>query len=339
MPTKVLLLSVAVLMVSILVMLGIGIFNRNMNRKYVDSDTIKQEYNNWTQDGILEYYWGHHIHLGFYPDGTANNKDFRQAKQEMTFKLFEWAHIITNRDINNINGNSLLDAGCGFGGSIISITNKYKLGKSIGVTLSDYQVDRAREILISSNISNKDNINFKVADATNMSSFIDNESIDIIWSLEMEPHIPDKNIMINEFLRILKPNGLLILGCWNIRDHDTNELNENEKKLVKSLISEWSHPNFWSINKYKSIFSEHDDVAVVISDNWTKYTLPSWYESIYEMIRRPKMLIWCLLHPSSWNDRFGDLMGLINMEQAFRNGLMEYGVFAVVKKKKKNESE
>ena len=140
--------------------------------------------------------------------------------------------------------------------------------------------------------------------------------------------------MIDEFLRVLKPNGLLVLGCWNIRDHDTKqlELNENEKGLVRFLKNEWGHPNFWSINKYKSVFSEHDDIDILISDNWTKYTLPSWYESIYEMIRRPKMLFWCLLHPSSWNDRFGDLMGLINMERAFRNGLMEYGVFAVVKK-------
>ena len=331
--SKSLILSVFILVISILLMVIFGIFNRKMNRKYIDSDTIKQEYNNWTQDGILEYYWGHHIHLGYYPNGIANNIDFRKAKQEMTFKLFEWAHSVTNRDINdnNMQNMILLDAGCGFGGSTISITKKYKIRKSIGITLSDYQVKRAKEILTSYHDLDVD---FKIGDATNMSSFIKNQSIDIIWSLEMEPHIPDKNVMIDEFLRILKPNGILILGCWNIRKHDTKELqlNKNEKELVWFLKNEWGHPNFWSISKYKSVFAHRNDIDFVMSDNWSKYTLPSWYESIYEMIRRPKMLVWCLLHPSSWNDRFGDLIGLINMEKAFRTGLMEYGVFAVVKK-------
>lgn len=37
------------------------------SRKYEDG-SVAREYDAWTQDGILEYYWGEHIHLGYYND-------------------------------------------------------------------------------------------------------------------------------------------------------------------------------------------------------------------------------------------------------------------------------
>eukprot|EP01083_Nonionella_stella_P079124 216858_1 len=132
-------ISIGVAIISVYLLRWSFVFNRNMNRKYVDSSTIGNSYNQWTEDGILEYYWGNHIHLGYYPNQTATNVDFREAKREMTFRLFEWAHQQTGREIHNVNKNNqtLLDAGCGFGGSTLSLTEKYKLGHSIGITLSD----------------------------------------------------------------------------------------------------------------------------------------------------------------------------------------------------------
>ena len=34
-------------------------------------ENVGQEYDSWTDDGVLEYYWGEHIHLGYYT-GSAN---------------------------------------------------------------------------------------------------------------------------------------------------------------------------------------------------------------------------------------------------------------------------
>ena len=31
-------------------------------------NNVGDEYDSWTQEGILEYYWGEHIHLGYYTD-------------------------------------------------------------------------------------------------------------------------------------------------------------------------------------------------------------------------------------------------------------------------------
>ena len=34
----------------------------------MDNTTVGREYDAWTEEQILEYYWGEHIHLGYYTD-------------------------------------------------------------------------------------------------------------------------------------------------------------------------------------------------------------------------------------------------------------------------------
>ena len=53
-------------------------------------NTVGKEYDAWTEEQILEYYWGEHIHLGYYKDEDlakgagslmgARVKDFIEAK-------------------------------------------------------------------------------------------------------------------------------------------------------------------------------------------------------------------------------------------------------------------
>merc|ERR1719201_782190 len=66
------------------------------SRPYTE-DSVKDEYDAWTQDGILEYYWGEHIHLGYYNPTdmekgfrTWRKKDFKQAKFDFTDKMMEF---------------------------------------------------------------------------------------------------------------------------------------------------------------------------------------------------------------------------------------------------------
>ena len=40
--------------------------SRTYNNETVNENTVAQEYDAWADDGILEYYWGEHIHLGYY---------------------------------------------------------------------------------------------------------------------------------------------------------------------------------------------------------------------------------------------------------------------------------
>ena len=38
---------------------------RRYNR---EQNTVGKEYDAWTTDGVLEHYWGEHIHLGYYTE-------------------------------------------------------------------------------------------------------------------------------------------------------------------------------------------------------------------------------------------------------------------------------
>ena len=45
------------------------------SRTYQSGDSVGQAYDDWTKEGVLEYYWGDHIHLGYYtyvPDRAAH---------------------------------------------------------------------------------------------------------------------------------------------------------------------------------------------------------------------------------------------------------------------------
>ena len=63
--------------------------------------TVGEEYDAWTEEGILEYYWGEHIHLGWYSDedmakgaGTllgSNVKNFIEAKFDFVDKMLAGA--------------------------------------------------------------------------------------------------------------------------------------------------------------------------------------------------------------------------------------------------------
>ena len=69
--------------------------------------TVGEEYDAWTEEGILEYYWGEHIHLGYYTDedmakgaGTlagCNVKDFIEAKFDFVDKMLEWSECLLSR--------------------------------------------------------------------------------------------------------------------------------------------------------------------------------------------------------------------------------------------------
>jgi len=45
--------------------IGLKVILDRPSRKY-EEGSVAREYDAWTQDGILEYYWGEHIHLGYY---------------------------------------------------------------------------------------------------------------------------------------------------------------------------------------------------------------------------------------------------------------------------------
>lgn len=285
-------------------------------RKYKSPASVAQSYDNWTRDGILEFYWGEHIHLGHYGD-PPRRKDFRQAKVDFVHEMVRWAGLDRLPP-----GTTVLDVGCGIGGSSRILARDYGFVVT-GITLSPQQVRRAQE-LTPPDLP----VQFLVADALAL-PFAD-ESFDVVWCIEAGPHIPDKQRFANELMRVLKPGGILVVADWNQRDDRQKPLNFLERWVMRQLLDQWSHPAFASIEGFAEALTATGLVAgEVVTADWTRATLPSWLDSVWQGVARPEGIL-----------RFG-LVGLVKslrevptfllMRWAFGTGLCRFGMFKAVR--------
>jgi MPBQ/MSBQ methyltransferase len=285
-------------------------------RRYQSADSVANSYDAWTEDGILEFYWGEHIHLGHY-GSPPRSKDFLTAKADFVHEMVRWGGLDTLPA-----GTTVLDVGCGIGGSSRILAKDYGFAVT-GVTISPQQVKRAQELTAAGL-----NAQFLVDDAMNL-SFADG-SFDVVWSIEAGPHMPDKAVFAKELLRVLKPGGVLVVADWNQRDDRQIPLNFWEKPVMHQLLDQWSHPAFSSIEGFSELLAATGLAAgEVTTADWTIPTLPSWLDSIWQGLIRPEGLV--RFGISGFLKSLREVPTLILMRLAFGTGLCRFGMFRAVK--------
>lgn len=281
-------------------------------RKYQSSDSVANAYDEWTNDGILEYYWGEHIHLGHY-GSPPQRRDFLEAKAEFVREMARWGGLDKLPA-----GTKVLDVGCGIGGSSRILAREYGFDVT-GITISPQQVRRAQE-LTPEDVSAK----FQVDDALAL-SFSD-ASFDVVWSIEAGPHMPDKAQYGREMLRVLKPGGTLVVADWNQRDDRQKPLNWWERPVMRQLLDQWSHPAFSSIEGFSEQLEETGLVeGQVETADWTQETLPSWLDSIWQGVVRPKG--WMQYGVAGFVKSMREVPTMLLMRLGFGAGLCRFGMF------------
>lgn len=287
------------------------------------SGTVGKEYDEWTEEGILEYYWGEHIHLGYYgPDVKHKYRPLREAQYTFIDEMMKFGGIDTVKD----NKAKVLDVGCGFGG-----TSRY-LARALGpesevtaITLSPKQVERAQELAIEQDTPN---VKFMVEDALEMPSFPDN-SFDIVWACESGEHMPDKKKYIEQMMRVLKPGGKFMMATWCQRDDREVAFDKRDKRDLQYLYEEWTHPYFISKEAYAELIDGTGLMNKVTAVDWVKETIASWRHTILLGIKDPRGFIF---KPKSYIKTLRDCYCIERMHRAFKRGLMEYGMFCATKK-------
>ena len=284
--------------------------------------TVGQEYDAWTEEGILEYYWGEHIHLGYYSDedmakgaGTllgCKVKDFIEAKFDFVDKMLEWSECPPEPA-------RVLDVGCGIGGTSRHLAKRLGPNSKVqGITLSPNQVKRATELAAAQGV---DNASFQVMNALEL-DFPDN-TFDLVWACESGEHMPDKKKYVEEMIRVLKPGGTIVIATWCQRETPP-EFTPEEEANLKFLYEEWAHPYFVSIEEYVRLMEGTEKMATVGSANWVKETIRSWRHSIWVGVYDPWPVVFA--GPRIWWKTIREIVTLERMHRAFDCDLMTYGM-------------
>lgn len=156
---------------------------------------------NW-EDEMVQGTFGHHVHWGYWENpnfakGTV--EDFAIAAEKLSQKVYQPAQIKS--------GDSILDVGCGFGGTIASINDNFSGVKLTGLNIDDRQIAKAKEKVLP---RPHNSIEFYQGDATQMP--FDDNSFDVVLAVECIFHFPSREKFFQEAIRVLKPGGKIALS-------------------------------------------------------------------------------------------------------------------------------
>jgi ubiquinone/menaquinone biosynthesis C-methylase UbiE len=101
----------------------------------------------------------------------------------------------------------VLDAGCGSGAMTRLIASRHPDSEVVGVDLNPGYVAWARD---RATIGGINNLSFQVADVQRL--LFEDASFDIIWSEHVLWYVPDPEIAVREFRRVIRPGGTLLVA-------------------------------------------------------------------------------------------------------------------------------
>jgi ubiquinone/menaquinone biosynthesis C-methylase UbiE len=154
----------------------------------------------------------------------------------------------------------ILDVGCGTGRSAGIIAD---CSEFWGIDLSDVAIDKARH-----QYADKSDFHFLPMDAHHL-QFEDN-TFDIVLSLETYEHVFNPHKVIREIFRVLKPSGRLILNAAN---RDSLHIRMIKKLGYPELKTNYQHINETTLHHLRTYLEQ---VGFIIREVRSLFLLPYW---------------------------------------------------------------
>lgn len=203
----------------------------------------------FAEDKELEKAFGKHIHWGYWqnPKEARNSlTDFAVAANNLSQLVIETAEIE--------NGMRILDAGCGFGGTISLLNDSFRDLQLTGVNIDNAQVIRARDSIIP---QNGNQIQFIYANACDLPDFP--VQFDRAIALECIFAFPSREIFFQQVRKNLRKEGKLIIVDFIINPLINPFWQWFEKQILSRLITDTygskatNQVKFISIDNYENI--------------------------------------------------------------------------------------
>jgi cyclopropane fatty-acyl-phospholipid synthase-like methyltransferase len=152
------------------------------------------------------------MHFGYFEKG-----DFSLSKAILRMNDQLLNYIDSEKEL------TILDAGCGYGGTSIHLAGKTK-AKFEGITIVEKQVEKGNEIIKSFGLEER----IKITNQDYTKTIFANNSFDVVFGIESICHANNKKLFLEEAFRILKKGGKLILiDVFNTKEKDQYTKKEN----------------------------------------------------------------------------------------------------------------
>lgn len=277
----------------------------------VQKDVIRSHYNLTTL--FYRLLWGRHIHHGLWDEHSSaalELSDYEKtsaiAQQQLTETLAEFIDVQPDE--------SLLDVGCGMGGSSIHLAKTFGC-QVTGITLSPVQKRWAS--LESRWRGQRHNTQFLCQDAE--TAEFPPESFDVIWSIECTEHLFDKQAFFHKAASWLRPGGRMAICAWLAGDQLESE---DAVQQVYDVCEGFFCPSLGSAEDYQS-WMETAGLEFQRYHNWTNRVSQTW-EICQQRVQKTGVRWLAQLIDQDtvmFLDRFKTIL------KAYETGAMQYGCF------------
>ena len=257
-------------------------------------------------DLISPYYqslWGENIHHGYWIRGDESKE---LAQNQLTDHLAQLANLQT--------GATVLDIGCGFGGTALYLARKYK-ARATGITISPVQVKMARNAAAAAQLD----VQFFLMDAEALDFA---QQFDVLWSVESISHYHDHRGFFANAARFLKPGGVFALTDWFKKPG----LSAVQARKFVQPIERGMFVELETMDDYESYLGD-SGMQIVHRQDLTRRVAKSWDVGL--QVLRDKSF-WALAAKMG-KDFVINLKSFQAMRAGYSSGTFVYGLFVAQK--------
>ena len=211
-----------------------------------------QAYYDGPADEIYRTIWGDNLHLGVpYSDDCSHPEAMAHT------------NAIMAEAVSLTPQTSVLDLGCGYGATARYLAANYGC-RVTGTNISEKELELARARSREAGLDSL--LTFEYGDFHRLP--YPDDSYDVVWSQEAFLHAADKNAVLSECRRVLKPDGALIFTDILVRRDTPDADRARIYDRVKS-------PDMWDLSDYRDALTALQ-LTVTREEDWSQYVARSY---------------------------------------------------------------